>query len=87
MKLFYDLLMYLAILGVIILILLLPIKVTIDAEEVKYCYVDSIMPVHQFYVIQDTTFKYHTSCGHVFFNKKKYHIGDSIKIKTIVIRH
>lgn len=56
-----------------------------NIEKSSYCMIDSayVLPTNEFTSTELT--KYHTKCGFVFSSNRKYYIGDSVQIKTIII--
>ena len=65
-------------------IALIPID-TKKNEKIKYCHINStfVLPSTEF--IPEMVHKYKTDCGIVFSSKKEYRLGDSIKVKTIIV--
>ena len=55
-------------------------------EKVKYCKIDSISTSPKNEFSPEILTKYHTECDITFSSNKEYHIGDSIKVKTIIIQ-
>ncbi len=49
-----------------------------NTETTRYCKIDWVYKT-------SPSNKYHTKCGQLFYSKKDYVLGDSIKIKTIIL--
>ena len=56
-----------------------------NLTNVLYCSVDSLSTIKKYDVTPETTNKYWTNCGQVFFSKKEYKKGDTVQFKIIVI--
>jgi len=79
-----DFLGYGILLAGVITIGLIPIHSN-NIEKIKYCEIDSIYSQYKYEFTPKTITKYHTKCDIIFNSTHKYHIGDSIEVKTIII--
>ena len=76
---------FLVIPTIIFIIMCLPNK-TNNIEKVSYCRIDSVYTLSSNEFLPKSNTRYHTNCGFVFSSNKNYHIGDSVKIKTIIVQ-
>ena len=53
--------------------------------NVIHCRIDSLATIKKYDVMPETTNKYWTDCGQVFFSKKEHKKGDTVQFKMIVI--
>lgn len=82
---------YISLLGLIIGFLMTSLFFSIsemdgkNSTKVSYCHIDSSATIPKYEIMPETTNKYWTDCGQVFFSKNEYKNGDSIQVKTIII--
>lgn len=82
-----DMIPYLILLLGIVIIGLLSVKCDSKyPQKITTCRIDSIESVPKNIITQDIINKCYTSCGETFLTPDMYHVGDSIHIKTLIIK-
>lgn len=82
-----DIIPYLIMLLFIVMIALLIIPQDSKyPQKITSCRIDSIVSVPKNIITQDIINKCYTSCGETFLTSLEYKVGDSIKIKTLIIK-
>lgn len=76
---------FILLLGVAIIVLFMIPDNSKYPQKITYYRIDSIESVPKNLIPQDIINKYYTSCG-TFLTSVEYKVGDSIKIKTLIIK-